>query len=61
MVCFLIAGDGENILKTQTMFTDNVLRAGQSSVDFLASCAFSLSVNLIPTLFFILFNLCLCN
>lgn len=31
---------------------DNVLGAVQNSVDFLTSCAFSLSVNLIPSLFF---------
>lgn len=56
----VIAGDAEHS-DTANEVVDNVFGAGQSWVDFLASCAFSLSVNLIPSLFFILFNLCLGN
>lgn len=56
----VIVSDGERS-DTVNKAVENVLGAGQSSVDFLASRAFSLSVNLIPSLFFILFNLCLGN
>lgn len=50
MVSVVIVGDGEHSDAANEV-GDSVLGVGQSSVDFLASCALSLSVNLIPSSF----------
>lgn len=57
MLTNVIVSDGKHS-DTTSKVAEIVLGAGQSSVDFLAPHAFSLCVNLIPSLFFLSSLIC---